>query len=205
MWNDLLLVYAAYLIAAGSPGPSTMAIMGVSMRQGRAAGASLAAGVVTMSFTWGLIAASGLSAVLTRYAQALVILRIAGCLYLLWLAFKSASAALRAQDDPTETAAPTLGYFALYRRGVLMHLGNPKAVLSWLALMSLGVGPQAAADWVALVFGGCVLLGVVIFFGYALLFSTRPMVRGYARARRWIEGALSLVFAGAGLRLLFSR
>lgn len=205
MWNDLLLVYAAYLIATGSPGPSTMAIMGVSMRQGRAAGASLAAGVVTMSFTWGLIAASGLSAVLTRYAQALVILRIAGCLYLLWLAFKSASAALRAQDDPTETAAPTLGYFALYRRGVLMHLGNPKAVLSWLALMSLGVGPQAAADWVALVFGGCVLLGVVIFFGYALLFSTRPMVRGYARARRWIEGALSLVFAGAGLRLLFSR
>ena len=86
-----------------------------------------------------------------------------------------------------------------------MHLGNPKAVLSWLALMSLGVGPQAAADWVALVFGGCVLLGVVIFFGYALLFSTRPMVRGYARARCWIEGALSLVFAGAGLRPLFSR
>ncbi len=86
-----------------------------------------------------------------------------------------------------------------------MHLGNPKAVLSWLALMSLGVGPHASSREIALAFGGCVMLGIIIFFGYALLFSTAPMVRGYARARRWIEGTLGLVFAGAGLHLIFSR
>lgn len=205
MWNDLFLVYCAYAIAAGSPGPSTMAIMGVAMRQGRASAAALAAGVVTMSFTWGLVAATGLSALLMRYAQALTILKIAGGLYLLWLAFKSAKAALREDDPSVYTPAARAGHGTLYRRGGLMHLGNPKAVLSWLALMSLGVGPNASAEHIALAFGGCVLLGIVIFFGYALLFSTAPMVRGYARARRWIEGTLSLVFAGAGLRLIFSR
>lgn len=31
------------------------------------------------------------------------------------------------------------------------------------------------------------------------------MVRGYARARRWIEGALAVFFAGAGIRLILSR
>lgn len=205
MWNDLFLVYCAYAIAAGSPGPSTMAIMGVAMRQGRASAAALAGGVVTMSFTWGLVAATGLSALLMRYAQALTILKIAGGLYLLWLAYKSAKAALREEDLVMQVPAARACHGALYRRGVLMHLGNPKAVLSWLALMSLGVGPNATAEHIALAFGGCVLLGVAIFFGYALLFSTAPMVRGYARARRWIEGTLSLVFAGAGLRLIFSR
>ncbi len=58
---------------------------------------------------------------------------------------------------------------------------------------------------VAVAFGGCVMLGAAIFSGYALLFSTGPMVRGYVRARRWIEGGLALFFAAAGVRLIFSR
>jgi len=46
---------------------------------------------------------------------------------------------------------------------------------------------------------------VTIFGGYAVVFSTAPMVRAYQKARRWIEGALAMVFAGAGLKLLFGR
>ncbi|MEH3123519.1 MAG: LysE family translocator [Sphingomonas phyllosphaerae] len=203
--KELLLVYVAYVIAAGSPGPSTMAIMSVAMGQGRRPALALAAGVITMSFVWGLVAATGLSALLARYAQALVILKIAGGIYLLWLASKSARSALRgdnaAVSDPPERPSAK----ALYRRGVLMHLGNPKSVLSWLAIMTLGVGARASTGHVAAAFLGCIALGVVLFGGYALLFSTAPMVRGYARARRWIEGTLAVVFAGAGLKLLTVR
>ncbi|EJM70079.1 hypothetical protein PMI30_00864 [Pseudomonas sp. GM50] len=43
------------------------------------------------------------------------------------------------------------------------------------------------------------------FCSYAIVFSTAPMIRGYRRARRWIEGTLALVFGAAGLKLLFSR
>ncbi|MEK9211579.1 LysE family translocator [Sphingomonas sp. 2378] len=203
--KELLLVYVAYVIAAGSPGPSTMAIMSVAMGQGRRAALALAAGVITMSFVWGLIAATGLSALLARYAQALVILKIAGGLYLLWLAFKSARSALRSDDAAVSAPRERPSAKALYRRGVLMHLGNPKSVLSWLAIMTLGVGAHASMGRVATAFLGCVALGVVLFGGYALLFSTAPMVRGYARARRWIEGTLAVVFAGAGLKLLTVR
>ena len=70
--------------------------------------------------------------------------------------------------------------------------------------MSLGLKPGASPEMAVTAFGGCVLLGIAIFSGYALLFSTAPMVRGYARARRWIEGSLAVFFAGAGSRLLFS-
>jgi threonine efflux protein len=203
--EELLLVYVAYVIAAGSPGPSTMAIMSTAMTKGRRSAVVLAAGVITMSSAWGLIAATGLSALLTRYAQALIILKIVGGLYLLWLAFKSARLALRSNDVavPITQANPSAG--ALYRRGVLMHLGNPKSVLSWLAIMTLGVGAHASAGQVAAAYLGCVSLGVVLFGGYALLFSTAPMVRGYAKARRWIEGTLAVMFAGAGLKLIAAR
>jgi threonine/homoserine/homoserine lactone efflux protein len=45
----------------------------------------------------------------------------------------------------------------------------------------------------------------MIFAGYALVFSTEPMIRLYRRARRGIEGVLAAFFGFAGLRLLMSR
>jgi threonine/homoserine/homoserine lactone efflux protein len=206
--HHLLLVYTAYVIAAGSPGPSTMRIMGVAMEQGRRAALALAAGVVTCSVFWGVMAATGISAVLARYAEALVVLKVFGGLYLLFLALKAGQAAL----TPDESVAPRAeageappSSVALYRQGLLMHLGNPKSVLAWIALMTLGLGPDAPWHSVAVILGGCAVLSVTIFCGYAVVFSTAPMVRLYRRARRWIEGVLAVFFGFAGLRLLLSR
>ena len=49
---------------------------------------------------------------------------------------------------------------------------------------------------------GCAALGLFVFGGYAVVFSTPLMVRAYQRSRRWIEGILSAAFAYAGIRLL---
>ncbi|MEN0099996.1 MAG: LysE family translocator, partial [Brucella pseudogrignonensis] len=95
---QLLLVYTTYVIAAGSPGPSNMRIMSVAMNQGRKAGLMFAAGVVTGSIFWGLMAATGVSAILTRFAEALIVLKIFGGLYLLYLAFKAARAAMTSDE-----------------------------------------------------------------------------------------------------------
>lgn len=206
--HQFVLVYTAYVVAAGSPGPSTMRIMGVAMNQGRQAALTLAAGVVTGSVFWGTMAATGISAVLTRYAEALIVLRVFGGFYLLFLAFKAGSAALTS-DEQAATRAETEGSassrLALYRRGLLMHLSNPKAVLAWIALVALGLGPDASWRDILAILGGCTVLSVTIFCGYAVVFSTAPMVRFYRRARRWIEGVLAMLFGVAGLRLLLSR
>lgn len=202
--HHLAVVYAAYLIAVASPGPSNMAIMGAAMGQGRAAAVALALGVMTGSMVWALLAAAGLSAVLTSYAHGLLAIKIAGGLYLLWLAWKSARAALAAGNGAPRPSLPA-SRAALWRRGALLHLSNPKAVLGWIAIMSLGLRPDAPAGTIPAIVGGCAVLGLTVFVGYALVFSTAAMARAYARARRWIEGALALVFGAAGLRLLLSR
>ena len=204
--QHLLLVYATYVIAAGSPGPSNMRIMGVAMQQGRQAALTLAAGVVTGSIFWGMMAATGISVLLTRYAEVLTVLKIFGGLYLLFLAFRAGRAALISEEQTTAGApTPASSRTALYRQGLLMHLGNPKSVLAWIALVTLGIGSDASWQGAAAILGGCAVLSVTIFCGYAVLFSTAPMVRLYRRARRWIEGALSIVFGFAGLRLLLAR
>ncbi|MGF9762926.1 LysE family translocator [Microvirga sp. 0TCS3.31] len=204
--QHLLLVYATFVIAAGSPGPSNMRIMGVAMQQGRQAALTLAAGIVTGSIFWGMMAATGISVLLARYAEVLTALKIFGGLYLLFLAFKAGRAAVTS-DERAMAGAPTppSSRTALYRQGLLMHLGNPKSVLAWIALVTLGLGTDASWQGVAVILGGCAVLSVTIFCGYAVLFSTAPMVRLYRLARRWIEGTLSIVFGLAGLRLLLAR
>src|SRR6478736_8621263 len=105
--------------------------------------------------------------------------------YLLYLGFKAGRAALT--PDP---AGPAAGPAArpdttatLYRQGLVMHLTNAKAVLGWIALMTLGLGPSANWTTVAAILAGCALLGAMIFAGYAIVFSSAPMVRTYRRAR----------------------
>ena len=205
--DQLLLVYTAYVMASASPGPSNMAIMGVAMSQGRAPAVVLAAGIVTGSQFWAVLAATGISTVLSAYAGALVALKIAGGLYLLYLAYRSASSALAATGPQALSRAEVsrVDYAALYRRGVLLHLTNPKAILAWMAIMTLGLKPDAAPYNLAAILGGCLVLGIIVNGGYALIFSTSPMVYAYQKTRRWIEGTLAVVFGFAGLRLLSAK
>jgi len=202
--DHLLLVYGAYGVAVASPGPSNMAIMGTAMRRGRRAGVALALGVMTGSLFWAFLAAAGISALLTSYAAALVAIKIAGGLYLLYFAYRSGKSALSAEPAGAAADERSTGA-ALYRKGVLLHLTNPKSVLGWVAIMSLGLRPDAPADTLPAIIAGCTVIGLAIFVGYALIFSAAPMGRAYRRARRWIEGTLAVVFGYAGLRLLSAK
>ncbi|MCY1269882.1 homoserine/Threonine efflux protein [compost metagenome] len=144
---------------------------------------------------------------MTEYAQALFALKIVGGLYVLFLATKAGRSAFTSDDrfgTLTVVSVQEKGV-RLYQRGLFMHLTNPKALLSWIATMTLGLSPEASPSTVAVILAGCAVLSVTIFFGYAIVFSTAPMIRAYRRARRWIEGTLALVFGAAGLKLLFSR
>lgn len=202
---DLLLVYSAFAIAVGSPGPSNMAIMGTSMEQGRAAGLTLALGVTTGSLTWGLLSTAGVSALIAAHAGMLLVIKIAGGLYLLYLGWRSARSALRRGDMPELAAnGQPVDFRRIYLRGYLMHITNPKAILGWTAIIAIGLKPDMPASVVVALLAGCGLISLTFNCSYALVFSSQPMVRGYRRARRYIEGALAGVFAFAGFKLLTS-
>lgn len=202
----ILLAYSAFLLSIMSPGPNVLAVIGTSMAVGRPAGLSLAMGIATGSFVWAMMTALGLSALLASYAGALFVIKIAGGLFLLWLAFK----AFRAAASPHAIEATTLAdapksRFGLFLRGLIIQMTNPKAALAWIAIISLGMQADAPL-WVAVtIVGGTTALSVLIHCLYALAFSTDVMVRLYGKARRWIQGFLGAFFAFAGIKLLTSR
>jgi len=203
---QLLVVWGAYLVATASPGPAVLAIIGTSISRGRSSGLALALGVLTGSYVWAMLTAAGLSALIRSYGQALIILKIVGGLYLLWLAFNAVKAALR-KEPPKDIAenGVTPSLRRLYLKGLGIHLTNPKAIFNWIMLVSLGMPKDAPISVVAAMIAGCMVLGVAVFTGFALLFSLGPVTRVYRKARRFIEGAMAGFFAFAGLRLLTAK
>ena len=202
----ILLAYSAFLLAIASPGPNILAVIGTSMSVGRSSGMALAMGGATGSFTWALLTVFGLSAILATYASALLVIKIFGGAYLLWLAYKSfKSAASRHDIEAKELAGGWRTPFGYLKRGYIIQMTNPKAALAWIAIISLGL-KEGAPLWVgAVIVLGTFILSVVIHLLYAVAFSTPVMVRVYGKARRVIQGVLGTFFALAGLRLLTSR
>lgn len=202
----ILLAYSAFLLSILSPGPNVLAIMGTSMSIGRRSGVALAMGVAAGSFVWAVLTAAGLSALISSYAIVLTVIKIIGGLFLLWLAYKAFTSAVSAHDIEAKmfdgTTFNWMGYFV---RGFTIQMTNPKAALAWIAIISLGLS-ATAPFWVAFaIVAGTTIFSVVIHLLYALAFSTPPMIRLYAKSRRWIQGTLGIFFTFAGLKLLTSR
>ena len=143
---------------------------------------------------------------LAAYAWALTVIKIAGGFYLLWLAYKAFKSAAAKHDIEAHAISvkdsKPLTYFL---RGLAIQMTNPKAALSWIAIISLSL-QEGAPLWVgtAIVIG-TFILSLTLHSVSALAFSTPTMVCVYGRARRKIQATLGVFFTFAGLKLLTSR
>src|SRR3546814_15450219 len=81
-------------------------------------------------------------------AWAFEALRYAGAAYLLFLAFKSARAALTA-GAPALRHVATSTLRSAYRRGLVLHLTNPKALPFFVSLYAVGVTEDASFETLA--------------------------------------------------------
>lgn len=197
----IALALTTYAAATISPGPAVLCTLGTAVGDGRRAGAAIAVGICCGSLTWGVLAAFGLSAVLVSQPEAIATIRIAGGVYLAylaWKAFRSAtvSRTLHVQSAGRRTLS---GHFL---RGWGIQLANPMAVFAWLAMISLGVRP-GAPPWVpALVLLGALAFALPFYTLLAVIFSTPGVVDLYAKGRRGIDSSLSAFFAFAAWKLV---
>ncbi|MBW3098725.1 LysE family translocator [Pseudohoeflea coraliihabitans] len=200
---NLPLILLAAFVAGVSPGPATLALAGTSMASGRGAGLALASGITTGSLIWSVAAALGLGAMMLANAWVFDLVRYFGAAYLMYLAVKAARSAFSANAAATRSLSG--GRRTLYAKGLALHLTNPKAILFFGSLYSLGLPADTSAGDLGLVILAVGVLSTVLFHGYALVFSSRLMTRLYLRMRRWLEAAFAIGFGTASLKILTAR
>jgi threonine/homoserine/homoserine lactone efflux protein len=120
-----------FVIAAAMPGPAQGTMIATVMARGRASAVSFVAGMVLGNSIWLIATILGLASIALRYAALFVAVKWCGVVYLLFVAWKLWTAPVDAVDG---TAQKPKGFAA----GMLLTLGNPKAVVFFGAIL-----PQA--------------------------------------------------------------
>jgi threonine efflux protein len=198
---NLPLILVAAFVATVSPGPATLAIAGTSMNSGRKYGLALASGVFTGSMIWSVSAAFGLGAIMLANSWAFEIARYVGASYLIYLAFLSARSALR-PGQSTVQGLNVPSARSAWVKGLALHLTNPKAILFFGSLFSIGIPGNANPEALAIVIGAVGLQSFLVFHLYALVFSGPRIISVYTKLRRWFDALFALGFGAAGGKIL---
>ena len=114
----------------------------------------------------------------------------------------------RAAWAGTTLNVPSVGMKSMrghYAKGLGLHLTNPKAILFFGALYSVGVPPGTPVTGLITVILAVGALSFTVFHGYAFIFSSAPMMQAYTRAKRAFETAFAIFFGAAALRILTAR
>ncbi|WP_119309166.1 LysE family translocator [Cohaesibacter haloalkalitolerans] len=198
----LLPILAVFSVGVASPGPATLMILGTAMSQGRSTAIALSFGIVTGSLFWGGVAAFGLVAAMKASAGFFMVLKLAGGVYLIYLAVRSWRSALITQAPAKIAASSRKCARRSYFRGLLLHLTNPKAPLVWIATLSIGLGDTAPIPFLILAIVLCETMALIIFVGYAFVFSTPTASNIYSSARRPFEALIGVLFGAAAIKIL---
>ena len=124
----------AYFLTASilltlAPGPDILYLLTKSLSDGAKSGIILACGLVSGIVFHTTLVMVGVAALIKSSATAMFLLKVFGAAYLLYLAFGAFKSAQANKKISLTRADAKVAAKALYKRGVLMNVLNPKVLL----------------------------------------------------------------------------
>jgi threonine/homoserine/homoserine lactone efflux protein len=196
--SGLLVFATSYALAVASPGPGVAAAVARGLGHGRRHAGAFVAGFLAGDLIWFSVAAMGLAALAQALGPVFAVIRYAGAAYLLWLAWKLVTVPVMApgEDDPAQGRPG--GAWSVFLGSLSLTLGNPKAILFFMALLPSLLDLQALTLPSFLEVAGimAVLLPSII-GGYVLLAARARRLFRSPRALRLLNCGTGAVMAGA--------
>ena len=140
--DQTLLYLPAVAIIIAIPGPDMLLSLSRGLTQGRGAGFAHAFGVGSGIMAHSLLAAFGVSALLTASETAFWVMKLVGGAYLVYLGVHQ----WRSVTSTTVLSAPKAPLTTIFWRGMLSNLLNPKVALFVLAFVPQFVQSGSAAS-----------------------------------------------------------
>jgi threonine/homoserine/homoserine lactone efflux protein len=195
---SLLLFASVYFVAVASPGPGMAAIVARGLGQCLAAAPAFIAGFVVGDLIWFTIAATGLSVIAQSFEALFLVIKYAGCAYLLYLAWKIWTAPVAAGD--VAVASGRVRSWPSFLGSLSLTLGNPKVIVFFLSLMPLAVDMKEMSPLVFAEMAVVIVLVIAPTMAAALVLADRARrVFTSERALRRINRATVGVVAGAAV------
>jgi threonine/homoserine/homoserine lactone efflux protein len=200
-FDTLLAFIIASAALSFAPGPDNIFVLTQSALYGRNSGI-----LVTLGLCTGLIAhtsavALGVAALFMTSVVAFTILKIVGASYLVYLALQ----AWRHAAASLEVAASNLrSAGALYRRGIIMNITNPKVSIFFLAFLPQFADPAngPVVQQIFILGAIFIVVALIIFSGIATMAGALgEWLQRTPRARVYLNRIAAVIFALLALRL----
>jgi threonine/homoserine/homoserine lactone efflux protein len=202
---DLVLSLATLavvqLMAVISPGQSFLFIARTAVAAGRAPALAATLGMAVGSCVWAVAAMLGMAVVLQQAAWAYSLLKLAGGLYLLYLAamlWLNASGPI----EVGESGARRTGLGAGLRQGLLIQIANPKVVVFFGSIF-FALLPAQPPLWVMLAAVCIVFVNEAAWYAtVSVLFSARRPRDAYMGLKTGLDRAMAGVLGLIGVSLI---
>ena len=199
--SAFLLFAGVYFAAVATPGPGIAALVARVLGQGLAGVAPFIAGYVVGDVVWLLVAGTGLAVVAHVFAGVFAALKYAGAAYLLYVAWKMATAPA-ALDAGAAASGAARGWRA-FLGSLSLTLGNPKVMVFFLSIMPLVVDVNAlTAPLLAELALLCAVVISTTLFVYALAANRARALLSSSRAMRLAHRAAGGVMAGVAVAVV---
>ncbi len=205
--EQTLLYLPAVAIIIAIPGPDMLLSLSRGLTQGRGAGIAHAFGVGLGIMAHSLLAALGVSALLTASETAFWVMKLVGGAYLIYLGVRQWRS-VASSTPPNATNALKAPLTTIFWRGMLSNLLNPKVALFVLAFVPQFVraGDGASSPLVQmLLLGGIFSVLTVIAYG-ALGAAAGGVSRWLAAHPAYLRGVnrgSAGLFVASGATVLF--
>jgi threonine/homoserine/homoserine lactone efflux protein len=189
------LAFATLLAIA--PGPDTFFTLRMTVAGGRIRGLWTVFGIIAANVLLGVLAASGLGALITQSHRVFDVLRWVGVLYLAYLGISAIIAASRGSESAwTPGAAGTVRPTTAIRQGFLCTMSNPKVMVFYVAVLPPFVSPDAGIPVFMAYALTLAAIGVVVLLAVVFAASTARRLIQRAAFRRGIDGGVGVVMLG---------
>ena len=205
--DQTLLYLPAVAIIIAIPGPDMLLSLSRGLTQGRGAGFAHAFGVGLGIMAQTLLAALGVSALLTASETAFWVMKLVGGAYLIYLGVQQ----WRSVTSTTVLSAPKAPLTTIFWRGMLSNLLNPKVALFVLAFVpqfvQSGNGASSTLVQMLLLGGIFSVLTVIVYgaLGAAAGSVSRWLAAHPAYLRGVNRGSAGLFIASGAAVLLLDR
>lgn len=195
---DFLVFVGALSVAAISPGPGLAAIVAMVLARGAKSTLWFCAGIILGDLVWLSLSLGGLAVVARQIPMLFVLIKWIGVVYLVWLAWAAWHADTPAGDG--RAATPERSRLARGLAGLAVTMGNPKAMLFYIALLpNLISAERLNPETVAPLYLAVIVVLSVVFAIYAAAAETARRTMKSARAVRHFNRASATALGGAAV------
>ena len=204
-WQGFIIVTFVHLLAAASPGPDFALVTKQSLRHGRKAGILTSLGISLGLSIHILYSTAGMAAIIAHSVQWMVIIKLVGGSYLIYLGVKGLRAKPHTEEeeqgnDKLTTSSST----RLISTGFFCNALNPKAPVYFLSLFTVVLSPDIPLPYLA-VYGAWIMLLQMFWFTTLTCFFTNTVIRGQIiKLGHWIDRAFGATMLALGLQVLYS-